>query len=154
MTTCSSTQTAQLVDRNKQTLWPILKCWAITPLLTSSYYHVLHHYNYPIMPHEEIAWWNFNVPHDQQTLTCPDPLLNAGEKDKRLIGTWDADYERLNWYQVKALIGMWFDFHSPVHRHPELVTSNGRDPAPSDCHTGQSFVGQNAIHHSRPFNCR
>jgi hypothetical protein len=60
------------------------------------------------MPHEEIAWWNFNVPLNQQTPTCPDSLLKLGEKDKRLIGTWDADYERLTWDEVKELIGMWF----------------------------------------------
>lgn len=74
------------------------------------------------MPHEEIAWWNFNVPLNQQTQTCPDSLLKLGEKDKRLIGTWDADYERLTWDEVKELIGMWFNLHSPLHHHPKLVT--------------------------------
>jgi hypothetical protein len=58
------------------------------------------------MPHEEVEWWNFNLPSDQRTATCPDFLLNAGEKDKRLIGSWDIDYERRTWDEVTELVGM------------------------------------------------
>jgi len=56
------------------------------------------------MPHEEIAWWNFNIPHNERTATCPDFLLHAGEKDRGIIGSWNSDYERLSWAQVKNLI--------------------------------------------------
>jgi len=56
------------------------------------------------MPHETIEWWNFNIPHDEQTVECPDFLLNSSEKDKRLIGSWDADYECMPWLEVKELI--------------------------------------------------
>jgi len=56
------------------------------------------------MPHEEIEWWNFNIPRYERTAACPDFLLNAGEKDRRLIASWDSDYERLSWDQAKELI--------------------------------------------------
>jgi hypothetical protein len=58
------------------------------------------------MPHEVVEWWNFNVPVLERTAECPEFLLCAGEKDKRLIGTWDADYEPLGWKQVKELVSM------------------------------------------------
>jgi hypothetical protein len=58
------------------------------------------------MPHEEISWWNFNIPALDRTVECPDFLRDAGEKDRRLIGSWDADYERLSWEEVKELISM------------------------------------------------
>jgi hypothetical protein len=66
------------------------------------------------MPHEEVEWWNFNLPHDQRTATCPDFLLNAGEKDKRLIGSWDTDYERRTWDEVTELVGMSIQHFSPL----------------------------------------
>lgn len=56
------------------------------------------------MPHEDIPFWNFNVPPEERITECPDFLVNVSEKDKGIIGTWDADYERLSWEKVKELI--------------------------------------------------
>lgn len=58
------------------------------------------------MPAEEISWWNFNVPYQQRTVECPDFLVGSSEKDVRLIGMWDADYESLSWEDVQDLISM------------------------------------------------
>jgi hypothetical protein len=58
------------------------------------------------MPHEEIPWWNFNVPVEQQTDCCPDFLKGTTEKDMRYIGMRDADFERFSWEQVVELISM------------------------------------------------
>ncbi|QDS69941.1 hypothetical protein FKW77_001970 [Venturia effusa] len=56
------------------------------------------------MPHEEISWWNFNLPRYQQTSTCPEALLHVSKKDKDIIGSWDSDYDRLRWVEVKEII--------------------------------------------------
>lgn len=57
------------------------------------------------MPHEEpLPFWLVNVPHDQWPAQCPDFLQNLGEKDRRIIGTPDADYTKLSWDQVKHFI--------------------------------------------------
>ncbi|KAE9968904.1 hypothetical protein EG328_007170 [Venturia inaequalis] len=56
------------------------------------------------MPHSEILWWNFNIPSYQQTLKCPDSLVHLSDKDRRLIGSWDSDYDRLTWDEVKEII--------------------------------------------------
>jgi hypothetical protein len=58
------------------------------------------------MPAEELSWWNFNIPINERTAECPDFLLNISEKDRRIIGSWDLDFERLSWEEVKELIGM------------------------------------------------
>lgn len=56
------------------------------------------------MPHEEIPFWLVNVPRDQWPAKCPDFLLNVSEKDRRSIGTWDSDFRRLSWPQVKDFL--------------------------------------------------
>ncbi|TLD30112.1 hypothetical protein E2P81_ATG06765 [Venturia nashicola] len=56
------------------------------------------------MPHSEILWWNFNLPSHQQTLICPASLLHLSDKDRTLIGSWDSDYDRITWDEVKEII--------------------------------------------------
>jgi hypothetical protein len=56
------------------------------------------------MPHQ-LAWWNYNIPSDQQTEECPDSLRDASEKDRGIIGSHDADYVAMKWEQVKHLVG-------------------------------------------------
>jgi len=59
------------------------------------------------MPHEEIGWWNYNLPKERWTIECPEDLQNASEKDQRIIGSWDDEYTSMGWEQVKQLIGRW-----------------------------------------------
>jgi hypothetical protein len=56
------------------------------------------------MPHEELQYWNFNLPQSQRSSECPEYLLNLNDKDRRLIGSWDSDYQIQDWVKVKELI--------------------------------------------------
>lgn len=49
------------------------------------------------------AFWNVNVREEEQTIECPAFLRYCldGSKDKDIIGTPDADYERLTWEEVR-----------------------------------------------------
>jgi hypothetical protein len=57
------------------------------------------------MPHEEpLPFWLVNIPRDEWPTECPDFLRDCGEKDRRIIGTPNAEYKRLSWEEVKHLI--------------------------------------------------
>jgi len=56
------------------------------------------------MPHEELQYWNFNVPQSQRSSECPEYLLNLSDKDRRLIGSWDSDYQVQDWVRVQELV--------------------------------------------------
>jgi hypothetical protein len=56
------------------------------------------------MPHGKLEFWNFNIPPSERTTACPDFLHHVGDKDKRLIGRWDSDYERQSWETVQEII--------------------------------------------------
>ncbi|ORX97807.1 hypothetical protein BCR34DRAFT_160100 [Clohesyomyces aquaticus] len=57
------------------------------------------------MPHEEpLPFWLVNVPKDQWPSDCPEFLKECGEKDRRIIGTPDAEYKRLSWDEVTDII--------------------------------------------------
>jgi hypothetical protein len=56
------------------------------------------------MPHEELPYWHFNVPLQERTAECPDYLLNIDDKDKRMIGSWESNYEAKSWDEVNKLI--------------------------------------------------
>jgi hypothetical protein len=58
------------------------------------------------MPHEELPFWLVNVPRDQWPAECPEFLRDAGEKDRRIIGTPDSDYKRLSWQEVQEIISI------------------------------------------------
>ncbi len=45
---------------------------------------------------QTLAFWNF-VPEDERTAQCPDYLLNMSDKDKRILGSWDADFMTIPW---------------------------------------------------------
>lgn len=57
------------------------------------------------MPHEEIPWWNYNLPKEQWTSACPEDLQNSSEKDKGIIGSWNDEYTQMGWDEVKHTIG-------------------------------------------------
>ena len=64
------------------------------------------------MPHEvkdneTIPFWRVNVPREEWEEECPDFLREVGDKDKRIIGTPDEEYKRLDWGEVKQIIGMY-----------------------------------------------
>lgn len=56
------------------------------------------------MPHEELPFWNFNLSPNEWTAECPDFLRHVNDKDRRLIGRWDSDYERQSWERVQEII--------------------------------------------------
>lgn len=59
------------------------------------------------MPHEEpVPFWRVNVPRDQWPNSCPDFLRDISEKDKKIIGTPDEEYQVLTWEEVKELVSM------------------------------------------------
>lgn len=60
------------------------------------------------MPHNDdsLPFWLVNVPRDQWPSECPDFLRNASEKDRRIIGMRDEDYDLLEWEEVKEIISM------------------------------------------------
>ena len=62
------------------------------------------------MAHENLImpFWHFNVLPNERTVECPDYLQNLSEKDKSLIGKWDADYEYLSWQEVRQIVGEQF----------------------------------------------
>jgi len=58
------------------------------------------------MPNEELPFWLVNVPADQRPRECPDFLMGCSEKDKRIIGTPDEEYQVLSWAQVRDIVSM------------------------------------------------
>ncbi|KAH5765614.1 hypothetical protein HBI16_157180 [Parastagonospora nodorum] len=57
------------------------------------------------MPHEEpVPFWRVDIPRDQWPTSCPDFLRDISEKDKKIIGTPDEDYQVLTWEEVKELV--------------------------------------------------
>jgi uncharacterized protein DUF3605 len=56
------------------------------------------------MPHQELSFWNFNIPVAERTATCPDFLVNACEKDKLNLSQWDVDFEDVSWEEARQLI--------------------------------------------------
>ncbi|KAK3215611.1 hypothetical protein GRF29_8g533368 [Pseudopithomyces chartarum] len=59
------------------------------------------------MPHEEpLPFWLVNVPRDQWPTECPDFLKELSDKDRRIIGTPDSQYEKLTWEEVRHWISI------------------------------------------------
>ncbi|KAF2675854.1 hypothetical protein K458DRAFT_425168 [Lentithecium fluviatile CBS 122367] len=59
------------------------------------------------MPHEEpLPFWLVNVPREQWPDECPDFLRECGEKDRRIIGTPDAEHKKLSWEEVRHFISI------------------------------------------------
>ena len=54
---------------------------------------------------DSVPFWLVNVPPAQQPSECPDFLRNANAKDQGILATRDEDYHRLNWGEVKRIIG-------------------------------------------------
>ncbi|KAK8198646.1 hypothetical protein M8818_006513 [Zalaria obscura] len=53
---------------------------------------------------ETLPYWAMNVPEDQRPTSCPDYLVNANEKDRRILSTPDSEYHRMTWPEVKDII--------------------------------------------------
>jgi len=56
------------------------------------------------MSHQEIPFWNVNIPQDQWTLECPFYLAACDESDRRQLSIPDAEYPRMSWEDVKDVI--------------------------------------------------
>ena len=50
-------------------------------------------------------YWLVNVPRSQWTAQCPDFLLNASERDKKILSTPDNQSHRLSWEEVQRIVG-------------------------------------------------
>lgn len=59
------------------------------------------------MAYTNIPYWCYNIPKDQWPAECPEFLLNLSERDQKLVGRLDKDYQRLTWPEVKKVIGRW-----------------------------------------------
>ena len=74
------------------------------------------------MPHEVkeqelLPFWRVNVPREESEDECPEFLREVGDKDKRIIGTPDEEYKRLDWEEVKQIIGK-YKYHIYNHLLP------------------------------------
>ncbi|KAL9019259.1 MAG: hypothetical protein Q9185_003433 [Variospora sp. 1 TL-2023] len=61
----------------------------------------------------DMPYWCYNIPEEHWPAECPDFLLNLSERDQKLVGTRDQDYERLTWPQVRKVIGMYIQTVDP-----------------------------------------
>ncbi|KAI1382585.1 uncharacterized protein F4822DRAFT_435435 [Hypoxylon trugodes] len=52
----------------------------------------------------QLPYWQVNVSPDQRTEQCPDFLRDISDKDQRILSTWDNDYRRDSWEQVKEIV--------------------------------------------------
>ena len=53
---------------------------------------------------ETIAYWNMNVPEDQWTNECPEPLQDVDDFDREQLGTADSEYHVMSWNEVVDII--------------------------------------------------
>ena len=51
-----------------------------------------------------LPFWQVNVPPDRRTEACPDFLLGANDKAKRILATPDSAYDRLSWPEVQTVV--------------------------------------------------
>ncbi|KAK8169203.1 hypothetical protein BKA80DRAFT_269006 [Phyllosticta citrichinensis] len=51
-----------------------------------------------------LPWWQVNVPEELRTAECPDFLQDCNEKDRRIIGTPNSEYQPYTWEQVKDIV--------------------------------------------------
>jgi hypothetical protein len=56
------------------------------------------------MPYEELPFWLVNVPKDQWPAECPEFLRVCSEKDQKIIGIPDEQYELLKWDEVREIV--------------------------------------------------
>ncbi|KAI9876771.1 MAG: hypothetical protein M1830_005740 [Pleopsidium flavum] len=53
---------------------------------------------------EALPYWLVNVPRASWPTICPDFLINANPKDRRILSTPDQEYHRQTWSEVKQII--------------------------------------------------
>ncbi|KAL9047457.1 MAG: hypothetical protein Q9206_006772 [Seirophora lacunosa] len=56
------------------------------------------------MADADIPFWCYNIPKEQWPAECPDFLVDLSERDQKLVGRRDQDYERLTWPEVRKVI--------------------------------------------------
>jgi hypothetical protein len=59
-------------------------------------------------PKEPLPYWLVNVPPEEWPNECPEALRDMSEKNIGILATWDSDYTRSTWEEVKYLIGKFF----------------------------------------------
>lgn len=58
-----------------------------------------------VTQHDEVPWWQVNVPIELQEEECPVYLSGLSDKDIGIIGTRDDQYKHMEWPEVKKIIG-------------------------------------------------
>ncbi|MCJ1305604.1 hypothetical protein MMC08_008419, partial [Hypocenomyce scalaris] len=53
---------------------------------------------------DTLPYWLVNVPKERWPSLCPDFLINANAKDRRILSTPDAQYHRQPWPEVQHII--------------------------------------------------
>lgn len=53
---------------------------------------------------KELPYWLVNLPRASWPTECPEFLINANAKDRRILSTPDQDYHRQTWPEVKQII--------------------------------------------------
>ncbi|KAI6783802.1 uncharacterized protein J7T54_001678 [Emericellopsis cladophorae] len=53
---------------------------------------------------ETPAFWNVNIPPEQQTTSCPDYLQHLTPKDVGIIATPDSEYTAQSWDEVREIV--------------------------------------------------
>ena len=52
---------------------------------------------------ESPPYWVVNLPREQWPETCPDFLLHADARDRKILSTHDEDYTIRSWAEVKDI---------------------------------------------------
>ena len=52
---------------------------------------------------ENQPYWVVNLPREQWSETCPDFLLGADARDRKILGTRNEDYTIRSWAEVKDI---------------------------------------------------
>lgn len=58
------------------------------------------------MAEQNLPYWLVNVPQGEWPLSCPEFLINANEKDRKILSTPDAAYQRLTWPELQHIISL------------------------------------------------
>ncbi|MCJ1359310.1 MAG: hypothetical protein MMC33_009311 [Icmadophila ericetorum] len=53
---------------------------------------------------EKLPYWLANVPKEEWPSSCPDFLINANVKDRKILSTPDSEYHRLTWPELQHII--------------------------------------------------
>lgn len=53
----------------------------------------------------DLPYWLVNVPRSQWPAQCPEFLVNASERDRKILSTPDDQSHRLTWKEAQQIVG-------------------------------------------------